>query len=72
MTILLILITFCLNVVETMFGEKSGGSRPRGPGGRPLLFRPEGPKKIFVETAPLLSNGLDDSSTLSQGLDPAL
>ena len=55
-----------------MFGEKSGGSRPRGPGGRPLLFRPEGPKKIFVETAPLLSNGLDDSPPLSQGLDPAL
>ena len=61
--------TFCLTT--------SGGSR-EGPGA-PSYFstkmRPEGRKKFFSETAPPLSQGLDDHlppPPLSEGLDPPL
>ena len=35
-------------------------------------LRPGGPKKFLLETAPPLSKGLDDRSSLISRLDPAL
>ena len=55
-------------------GGFRGGARVACP---PPYFstkmRPEGPKKIFLETAPPLSQGLDDRPPpLSESLDPSL
>ena len=70
------ILSFCIwkGISKTM--KVSGGSRGgAGPGPAPLIFRPNwGPKsrKKFLETPLLLSQGLDDRPTLSEGLDPPL
>ena len=53
------------------------GEVPAPPPTTPYFWtklRPEGPKKIFLETTPppLLSQGLDDRLPLSEDLDPPL
>ena len=50
-----------VNPLVLFSGGTRGGARGPGP---PIIFRPnprpEGPKKRFLETAPLPSKGLDD------------
>ena len=61
--------------LSKMVCKSSGGSRGPTPAPAPYFLtkiRPEGPEKIFSDTASPLSQGLDDPPLLSEGLDSPL